>query len=241
MNAMKRRRILAVLLAAVLASVLSGCYFTTTGPTATTGLTGEKADRAAEETADETPRIWETDAPEPPDTETAAPTVPSVPPETEPPSPSAPPEPEPIPAETAAETEPGPAAENEEVFVWETEPAPMEPIYPKLEPESIPDAAAVTETEPAETDSPFEWNSEPVPERGAPEPEDDWFAGTAVEDYLSEDGYYVVNTSTHRMHSPECRDVEKILPKNLSRTDYPEKIFALDPDYRYCGHCNGKP
>ena len=240
MNAMKRRRILAVLLAAVLASVLSGCYFTTTGPTATTGLTGEKADRAAEETADETPRIWE---PSPPETKPPLPSeTEPVQPETEPETiPPLPPEPEPIPAETAAETEPGPAAENEEVFAWETEPAPMEPIYPKLEPESIPDAAAVTETEPAETDSPFDWEPEPDPARTLPEPEDDWFAGTAVEDYLSEDGYYVVNTSTHRIHSPECRDIEKILSKNLSRTDYPEKIFAIDPDYRYCGHCNGKP
>ena len=65
--------------------------------------------------------------------------------------------------------------------------------------------------------------------------------GTTVEDYLSETGYYVVNINTHRIHSPTCNDVKKILPQNLRHTDHPESIFAIDPDYRYCGHCHGQP
>ncbi|MCR5324226.1 MAG: hypothetical protein K6E85_13270 [Lachnospiraceae bacterium] len=48
---------------------------------------------------------------------------------------------------------------------------------------------------------------------------------------------YVLNTNTHKIHYPSCRDVDKIKPENYATTD--ESINDLKKQgYSTCGHCN---
>lgn len=48
---------------------------------------------------------------------------------------------------------------------------------------------------------------------------------------------YVLNTSTHKIHKPSCRDVDKIKAENYATTD--ESIDELvKQGYSTCGHCN---
>lgn len=50
---------------------------------------------------------------------------------------------------------------------------------------------------------------------------------------------YVLNTSTHKIHKPSCRDVDKIKAENYATTD--ESIDELKKQgYSTCGHCNPK-
>ncbi|MBO5103771.1 MAG: DNA-entry nuclease, partial [Ruminococcus sp.] len=66
----------------------------------------------------------------------------------------------------------------------------------------------------------------PVPET-PPEP---------VQPVVTESNY-VLNTSTMKAHTPNCRDVDKIAPEN--RQDYygtVEDVQAMG--YDSCGHCN---
>ncbi len=47
---------------------------------------------------------------------------------------------------------------------------------------------------------------------------------------------YVLNTSTHKFHSPSCSSVKKIKPENYSTTDSREN--AINSGYEPCGKCN---
>lgn len=47
---------------------------------------------------------------------------------------------------------------------------------------------------------------------------------------------YVLNTSTHKFHSPSCSSVKKIKPENYSTTDSREN--AINSGYEPCGNCH---
>ncbi|MBO5147026.1 MAG: hypothetical protein J6C19_16120 [Lachnospiraceae bacterium] len=47
---------------------------------------------------------------------------------------------------------------------------------------------------------------------------------------------YVLNTSTHKIHLPSCRDVKKIAPQNYETSN--QSIESLiSQEYSRCGHC----
>lgn len=147
-------------------------------------------------------------------------------------------------SEDAAETEPSRAVESEETNALslyqiedsptqpETEPAPApQPEPPAAEPISE-EAAFLSEPEP---DPIRTW----TPERdftGAQEqPEDFYPYLKTYEHEITEQ--YVLNTSSHKIHKPDCKDVSKIKAENYSTTDDPETWLSWG--YTNCGHCGG--
>lgn len=145
-------------------------------------------------------------------------------------------------AEDTAETEPARAVESEETDTLTLYQIEASPAQPKPEPDPEPelpaaepvfeDAAALSEPKP-----------EPIltltPERdftGAQEqPEDFYPYLKTYEHEITEQ--YVLNTSSHKIHKPNCNDVSKIKAENYSTTDDPETWLTWG--YTNCGHCGG--
>ena len=137
---------------------------------------------------------------------------------------------------------------------------PPEPAPPETDPPSPEMDAPLTGAEPAETTL-EEWfalveartkravpETEPavvplVPDEVSPPdavparegPEDPYWLRNTYEHEETEE--YVLNTSTKKIHKPDCNDVSKIKPENYSTTDAPEDY--LDDGYTNCGHCGG--
>ena len=134
---------------------------------------------------------------------------------------------------TQIETEGETNFENSEITVYEIDEKTTDETEPKLpetesvrektslpetEPEGVPETLIVTEQE-INGQNTVRENSEPL----FPEYE---------HEVTTE---YVLNTSSKKIHKPDCSDVKKIKPDNFSTaTDLTE---YLEKGYTYCKHC----
>ncbi len=120
-------------------------------------------------------------------------------------------------------------------------PEPTEAPSPEPTEAPSPEPTEAPSPEPAETPSP-EPTEAPSPEpteAPSPEPTDipviesseEISASAETDDYT-----YVLNTSTHKIHYPNCSSVLKIKPENYATTDKSLEEL-LDEGYTKCGNC----
>ena len=118
------------------------------------------------------------------------------------------------------------------------DPAPLYTLDADPEPEApLPE----TEAPPPETEAPApvilaldaDPDAEDLPEisRGIPDAEDLVLLDPA--------GYYVVNTDSGVIHSPDCWHLKTLKDKNRSGTDHPDELMEAYPaTYRWCKDCH---
>lgn len=130
---------------------------------------------------------------------------------------------------TAASGEGGVESENTGALSELTSETVTEPTFePAVEP--TPEPTAEPTPEPAAEPTP-EPTAEPTPEPTAePTPESDSDVANANE------FTYVLNTSTQKIHHPNCKSVAKIKPENYATTDK-SLDELLDAGYTKCGNC----
>lgn len=80
-----------------------------------------------------------------------------------------------------------------------------------------------------------DYSSDTIDNRGNASNFDTWYIPENSETTES----YVLNTNTHKVHYPGCRDVPKIAPQNYETWSGNLKDFFLaNPEYSACKHCN---
>ena len=146
--------------------------------------------------------------------------------------------PEPIPepvSEPVSEPIPEPALSAPDP---EPEPEPVRSWTPEPEPEPEP----VQTWEPEQE---YTWQPEPEPvQTWEPDQNTAGTWGGTDDPYWLQYTYeheettlYVLNTSSQKIHKPDCSDVARIKPENYATTDDPETWLSWG--YTNCGHCGG--
>ena len=80
-----------------------------------------------------------------------------------------------------------------------------------------------------------DYSSDTIDNRGNASNFDTWYIPENSETNES----YVLNTNTHKVHYPDCRDVPKIAPQNYEPWSGNLKDFlSANPEYSACKHCN---
>lgn len=99
------------------------------------------------------------------------------------------------------------------------EPSPEPTVAPTPEPTAVPSPAPTTDPTPESIEAPA---ADPVGEVSVPGDNDNFT--------------YVLNTSTQKIHHPNCNSVPKIKPENYATTD--KSIDELlNEGYTKCGNC----
>ena len=80
-----------------------------------------------------------------------------------------------------------------------------------------------------------DFSSDTIDNRGNASNFDTWY----IPENSETSETYVLNTNTHKVHYPGCRDVPKIAPQNCETwSGNLKEFFLANPEYSACKHCN---